>query len=124
MQTATGYVPAKLLKLQLLPSMTIELDPYLKDIGPHLTRLLQDKGLGKVVIRGNQAGSDIFGRSWEMAAAMASLGQKGTFTGTVSHYDGNTVKFGPVPDVDKKDDLDSSLISYDMIGSMEVSPYH
>jgi hypothetical protein len=59
-----------------------------------------------------------------MAAAMASLGHEGSYTGTVSHYNGDTVSFGAVPDVDIKDDLDGNLISYDMIGSMVISPNH
>lgn len=122
MKTSNGYVPAKLLGLLLKPSNTIQLDPMLKEIGDPLRRLLKDMGVGRVVITGNSNGNPIFGRSWEMAAAMASQGHTGSYTGTVSSYDGNTVSFGAVPDVDVKDDLDKDLISYDMIGSMVISP--
>ena len=121
MQTSTGYAPAKLLGITLSPSNRINLDSNLHDIGGPLASLLMDVGLGKVRITGNSSGNPIYGRSWEMAAAMASQGHSGSYTGTVSKYENGMVHFGAVPDVDVKDDLDSNLISYSMVKPMIVS---
>lgn len=106
--------------LRLSASSSLSLDPNIHDIGAPLASYLTDIGMGDVRITDNSRGIPIRGRSWEMAAVMASLGRYGSYTGTVSSYDGNRITFGPVHDVDKKDDLDSSLVSYAMIRSVNV----
>lgn len=68
-------------------------------------------GVGRVNIKPSPP-QTIFGRSWEMAFTMCSLGQSGDYSGTVSNIERDRIHFGPVPGVEQKIKITEELKTY------------
>lgn len=81
-------------------------DNNLRNMGSHITSLLQDNGVKFISLRRDNI---VEGRSWEMAAAHAIRDRVGVYSGTVDSYVDGVITFGPVPGVAVKKTLSIDL---------------
>lgn len=86
----------------------VKVDSNLRDVGIQLLNFLKDENITYVTLKNNNV---VEGKSWEMAAVEASIGNVGTYSGTVEEYDGEMVTYGEVPGLHIKRKLDSNVKS-------------
>jgi hypothetical protein len=86
----------------------------LKDIGATLLNLMRHYNVKYVTLFRDVR---MEGRSWEMAAMEALLGNAGVYSGTVDAFEDDRVLYGPVPGLMQKRKL------YKFIQNSESKPY-
>jgi len=95
-----------------VPKGNLRVDENLRDVGSHFLAFASKfQPMYLSLMRDNV----VEGRSWEMAAAQALLGDEGIYSGTVDGYTGSRVYYGAVPAVETKRILAPHLITaYDI----------
>jgi hypothetical protein len=102
-----SIVPERLPNREYTYRGGIYVDSKIQEIGHPLLRLLQMYNIPFISVLTDHV---ISGRSWEMACAMAILGEAGIYTGEVTEVKEGRVMFGDVDMVDNKRDLTAEKV--------------
>lgn len=95
-------------------------DENIKNVGKAILKLISAFGYAYLSLKNDNL---IEGRSWEMAAAKAIIGEPGTYTGTVEAFDANVITYGPVPGMNIKLKMSSNLVSSSIVKFDLLSRY-